>query len=92
MTPAKWIGWLTAGLAATIPLYLIRFSLGPIQTTAWELLLYCAIGLALITQTLSLKVWQTDPLRWAWLLIAIGGLVSLLLSDNLRVGLGQWKA
>ena len=86
------LAWASGLLAAGLPLYLVRFSIGPIPTTLWEMLLYSTVIIAWVSKIISLKQWRHDSLRWPWLLIAIGACASLFINDDLRLGLGQWKA
>lgn len=87
-------------LAAALPVYLIRFSIGPIPTTLLELGLYAAtLGIAIRlfreqkTRASLCEGWRTFG-RYRWPIIALlgSGLLSALLSNDAREGLGAWKA
>ncbi len=87
-------------LAAALPVYLIRFSVGAIPTTLLELGLYAAtLGVA-VRLLRERKLWVSIAEAWRafgsyrWLVLALlgSGLLSALLSNDVRAGLGAWKA
>lgn len=80
-------------LAAALPAYLIRFKIGPVPTTALEVLIYVLFLATLIWRRRDVvRVLKTDPLRWPILLFMIAGLISALIDPDRLSGLGAFKA
>lgn len=85
-----------AVLFGTLPVYLIRFSIGPIPTTLLELLFLILFGVWIV----KYKGWQKSILLWkklpSWrmvfLLIGLAATAGVLVSGNLTEALGVWKA
>lgn len=84
--------WALTALAFGIPLYLVRFHLGPIPTTLWEIALWIVVIVALVRGEMRLTFWRKDPLRWGVLVLLLAGTIALFLSPSLTKGLGQFKA
>lgn len=87
-------------LAAALPLYLIRFSIGSIPTTLLELGLYTTtLGMAVrLLRERKLRAFIVEgwrafgPYRWPVVAFLASGLLSAVLSSSVREGLGAWKA
>lgn len=90
--------WLLTILFTLLPLYLIRFQIGPIPTTVLEIL----VGIAIIAWV-YIKIKNRDyslvknvPNRNLFLsgvgLFLVGATIGIFISPNLRAALGEWKA
>ncbi|MBI3115170.1 MAG: O-antigen ligase family protein [Candidatus Kerfeldbacteria bacterium] len=98
---ALWRPTIALGLlAAVLPMYLIRFSVGAIPTTLLELGLYAAT-LGIIARLLHerklraiiVQGWRAfGSYRWPMIVLLGSGLLSAVLSSDVRAGLGAWKA
>lgn len=78
-----------------LPLYLVRFKIFSIPTTALELLIYGLFVLWLIKggyKNLQKIIKDNKGLIWPIILILIGVTISTIFSWDLRVSAGIWKA
>lgn len=73
-----------------LPAYVLRFNIGPIPTTALELLVYAAFVLFLISKSYG-QIKNLLPVYLAGLFV-IAGLIAGMIDPNLASGLGLWKA
>jgi len=73
-----------------LPAYVLRFNIGPIPTTALELLIYVAFILFLISKSYG-QIKNFLPIYLAGLFM-IAGLIGAITDPNLVSGLGLWKA
>ena len=81
----------TLGLTiALIPLYVVRFKIGPIPTTLLEILIYFSFILFLISGAQS-AIKNKTPLSLGALFV-FAGLLGALLDPHLGAGLGLWKS
>ncbi|MBP7992727.1 MAG: O-antigen ligase family protein [Candidatus Magasanikbacteria bacterium] len=90
--------WLLTILFTLLPLYLIRFQIGPIPTTVLEIL----VGITIIAWV-YIKIKNRDyslvkniPNRNLFLsgagLFLVGATIGIFISPNFRAALGEWKA
>lgn len=86
------MSWAVLALVAGIPLYLIRFHVGPLPTTMWEVGLIVVFLLASFRRDVRLDFWKSDALRWPLSLLILAGTIAIFTSPHLVKGLGQWKA
>jgi len=79
------------GLAiVALPLYVLRFNIGPMPTTVLEVLIYLAFVLFLVTG--SFKNIKTSFPIYIGAVFVLTGLIGALRDPNLISGLGIWKA
>lgn len=92
--------WLETGaiyLPFALPLYLVRFHLGPLPTTLLEVLIL--VELVGVTLLGGRFFWQEAIKKvhregWSWLLLAwlLIGFIEALLAPGVFAGLGLWRA
>jgi O-antigen ligase len=89
---ATWMIW---GLPLALPLYLVRFRIGPLPTTLLEvylLVLFVVATLGFGTVSWS-KGWKSmSEWRWPVLLWLIATLAAVFWSPSIVTGLGLWRA
>ncbi len=90
--------WLLTLLFTLLPLYLIRFQIGPLPTTVLEILVWITAATWIYTK-LKNKDWTllaNFPNRNLFListsLFLLGATIGVFVSPNLRAALGEWKA
>lgn len=90
--------WLLIGLFTLLPLYLIRFQIGPLPSTVLEILVWITAATWIYTKLKS-KDWTllaNFPNRNLFListgLFLLGATIGVFVSPNLRAALGEWKA
>ncbi|MFH1235348.1 MAG: O-antigen ligase family protein [Parcubacteria group bacterium] len=87
------LSWAIGLTLFLLPAYQLRFSIGLLPMTFLEIMLIGVIGVwvvrSLLNQTLQ-KAW----FPWKWLTIAfiLAGALAVVVSPDLRGGLGLWKA
>ncbi len=85
-------------LLATTPLYLIRFSFGPLPTTLVELELFFLTGIVIIKhrheilRTITPQTLLEKVLAISIACLAISASVSVAISPDIRAALGVWRA
>ncbi len=88
--------WLLTGLFALLPLYLLRFQLGPLPTTALEILVWLVVGVWIFekikTRQFNFNVPNQKLFLISTALFLLGATIGVLVSPNLRAALGEWKA
>lgn len=83
--------WLTV---LAIPAYVIKFTVGPIPTTLVEIILWgTAVGWLVRQPVVNLRALISSyrPLRWQLVLLAVGLVVGVAVSGDLRLSLGIVK-
>ncbi len=84
--------------AAVLPIYLVRYTFGPLPTTLLEILALIVIIGSLISyrQTLTKELKQFTTKHYtlfiAIALVIFGASVGILMSVDMRAALGEWKA
>ena len=73
----------------SLPLYLLRFRIGPIPTTVFEILIYISFIFGLTGHEIKLR--RKTAIYWALLFVLSGFLAVLVDPDHLRA-FGLWKA
>lgn len=78
-----------------LPLYLVRFSFGPLPTTALEILL--GLLLVAITYKNGWKIWPTGwkklgALRWPLIAWTLATAIAIVTAPNHIAALGLWRA
>lgn len=85
--------YLLALLAAALPLYLVRFRIGPFPTTALEVFIVCIIGIFAAHSIRMRQFPQIPPrLRIPIILFALSATASVFISPNTSAALGLWRA
>lgn len=86
---------LLAAVAFLLPTYLVRFEVAGIPTTLLELLIYATAVVGAVQLSTDPKSWQRLMARRAWLvpalLVLTGAVIGLLVTPDLRTGLGLLK-
>lgn len=82
--------YLIALIGVALPAYLIRFSILGIPTTALEILIYIVFIIGLINIKKAAKIPRTY--LWPIILLLIAALISVFVSPDKRVALGEFKA
>lgn len=87
--------WLLLALPWLLPAYLLRFRLGPLPTTALEIVVLAVLGL--FTALYGLKGWQEaweklKGFRYPLVAFAIASLAAAFWSPAMVQGLGLWRA
>jgi len=72
-----------------LPLYLVRFSIGPIPTTILELMIYASFITGLVLRQIKIK---RSSLFYALLVFIVAGLISVLFDPQMIRAAGLWKA
>lgn len=72
-----------------LPLYLIRFSIGPIPTTILELMIYASFIVGLASHQIKIK---SNVLFYSLVVFVIAGFVSVIFDPNIVRAAGLWKA
>lgn len=75
---------------ALLPLYYVRFPIGPIPTNVIEIAIAVAT-LLILWDSYQTKKWGSIPYFWLTALLIIGILVSTLVAPDMRVALGILK-
>lgn len=78
-------------VAALLPTYLIRFSLGPLPVTLLECLILSLTGVAIIRAALT-KTWTWSPYWPALIAVTVASTISVFVAPDLRAAAGLWKA
>lgn len=87
--------WLLALILAGLPLYVVRFSVAGIPSTALELLIWLVTLIGAVQIGTNSEVRQRLWRRRTWLLPAIllfvGATIGVFVSPDMRTALGLWK-
>lgn len=90
--------WLLTGLFTLLPLYLIRFQIGPLPTTVLEILIWIT-ATVWVYKKIKNKDWkllENFPNKNIFLfsagLFLLGATIGVFVSPNFRAALGEWKA
>lgn len=76
-----------------LPLYLFRFSVGPLPLTLLELLLFITIGLWIVKgEFREIPLYALKKWKWPLALIAAASVVSIFVAQDTLSALGIWKA
>lgn len=85
--------------AAALPLYLVRFQIGPLPTTLLEMLFVVLVATMLLERVgvggmrpLRLDLARLRPWFWPCGLLLAAGVVSVAIAPDLRAALGLFKA
>lgn len=85
--------------AAALPLYLVRFQIGPLPTTALEILFVALVATLLLERAgiggarpLRLDLKRVQPWLWPCGLLLAAGVISVAVAPDLRAALGLFKA
>lgn len=89
---ATWMIW---ALPLALPLYLIRFKIGPLPTTVLEV--YLLVLFVVATLGFGIAIWkkgwkETGEWKWPVLLWTIATLAAVFWSPSIVTGLGLWRA
>ncbi len=92
----RMLDWAIVLVVLFLPVYVIRFSLGPVPSTLLEIMLGAVIvmwGLRVVRERLRTKACPAI-IPWRWMLLAwVGaGVIAVIISPDLRGALGLWKA
>lgn len=87
--------WALSLLPLALPLYLLRFRIGPLPTTGLEIILLFLIGAFSVAYGLrgwregiqALKAWRWPTLAWF-----LASLLAVFVAPSLVSGLGLWRA
>jgi O-antigen ligase len=87
--------WMAQTLPLALPLYLIRFRIGPLPTTLLEV--YLVILFIVTTCAFGLDVWKKGWMalgEWRWPVLAwvVTSLFAVFRSPSLLTGFGLWRA
>lgn len=91
----KWLLRLVPWVPLALPLYLVRFQIGPLPTTLLEVILLGFFGL--FTATDGIRGWKEGWQKlgaWRYPVVAwvVASLIAVLVSPSLVTGLGLWRA
>ncbi len=92
----RMLDWAVALVVLFLPVYVIRFSIGPLPSTVLEIMLLVVIvvwGIRTFRERLRLHACPAF-LPWRWLVLAwvAAGTLAVIISPDLRGALGLWKA
>lgn len=87
------IRWAVTATLFFLPLYQLRFDIGPLPSTYLEVMI-AALVLAWFTQLTSRKEWGKVQWPWRWLTLGfvLAGTVAVITSPETRAALGLFKA
>ncbi len=89
----KKLSWGIVLILLLLPVYQIRFHIGPLPSTALEVLLF-VLAVAWILRTFRNKTLSHLRWPWRWLVIAVlaAGLIAVFVSPDRWAGLGLFRA
>jgi O-antigen ligase len=79
-------------IIAALPVYIIRFQIGPLPSTPLEAMILILFFVLLIRRKIDWKKFYRQPFFWPLLVILIISLVSAVISPNRLGALGIWRA
>lgn len=94
-THKRAVGWMAALLPLALPLYLVRFKIGPIPTTLLEvyLLVWFSLTVYRLQLTAFKKGWkEMGEWKWPVALWFAATLAAVFWSPSIVTGLGLWRA
>lgn len=92
----RMLDWAVALVVLFLPVYLIRFDLGPLPITVLEVMVIIVIAVwgwrALVERIRTKACPAFFPWRWLLLAWVAAGTLAVIITPDLRAGLGLWKA